>query len=150
MRPRFLEDIKHSITVVKTRYYRQIYVHDYKYGNSVKVFSEDKNLPYINVNMHLSEKLIKIDPSKRKYYVTDFLQEIIMELEEEIVCLDYFELLFQPDLAVNLFQLLRDISRNKTLVIAWRGNIDGNILIHAEPVHPEYKKEIVQEAIIIK
>ncbi|MCR6524416.1 BREX-3 system P-loop-containing protein BrxF [Lysinibacillus capsici] len=150
MKPQFLQSIKQNVVIVRMSYYKQIYVYDYKYGNSVKVFSEIENIPYINVNMELSEKLIAISQSKRKYYVTEFLQGIIMDRTEEIICLDYFELLFHPELAVNPFQLLRDISRNKVLVISWRGNIEGDSLIHAEPGHPEYKRQAVEDAIIIK
>ena len=150
MKPQFLQSIRHNIDIVRMSYYKQIYVYDYKYGDSVKVFSETENFPYINVNMELSEKLIAIPQSNRKYYVTEFLQEILMGRTEEIICLDYFELLFHPELAVNPFQLLRDISRNKTLVISWRGNIEGDALVHAEPGHPEYKRQTVEDAIIIK
>ena len=150
MKPQSLQSIKKNIDVVRMNYYKQIYVYDYKYGDSVKIFSETENLPYINVNMELSEKLILISQSKRKYYVTEFLQEIIMRRTEEIICLDYFELLFHLELAVNPFQLLRDISRNKTLVISWRGNMEGDALVHAEPGHPEYRRQIVKDAIIIK
>lgn len=150
MKTQFLQSIKRNIATVGKSYYKQIYVFDYKYGDSVKVFSEIENLPYINVNMELSEKLIAIPQSKRKYYVTEFLQEIIMGRNEEIICLDYIELLFHPELAVNPFQLLRDISRNKSLVISWRGIIEGDTLIHAEPGYPEYKRQVVEDAIIIK
>lgn len=150
MKPQFLQSIQQNIDIVRMGYYKQIYVYDYKYGDSVKVFSEIKNIPYINVNIELSEKLIAVPQSKRKYYVTEFLQEIIMGRTEEIICLDYFELLFHPELAVNPIQLLRDISRNKTLVISWRGNIEGDALVHAEPGHPEYKRQTVEDAIIIK
>lgn len=150
MNQKFLQTIKQNIVTIQAGYYKQIFVHDYKYGNSVKIFSEMGNVPYINVNMELSEKLITIPQSKRKYYVTEYLQKIIMERTEKAICLDYFELLFHPEMAVNPFQLLRDISRNKTLIISWRGNIENNALIHAEPGHPEYKKQVVEEAIIIK
>lgn len=150
MKPQFLQCIKQSVVIVRMSYYKQIYVYDYKYGNSVKVFSETENIPYINVSMELSEKLIAISQSKRKYYVTEFIQEILMERTEEIICLDYIELLFHPELAVNPFQLLRDISRNKTLVISWRGTMEGDALVHAEPGHPEYKRQTVEDAVIIK
>ena len=150
MKPQFLQSIKQNIDRVRMSYYKQIYVYDYKYGDSVKVFSETENLPYINVNMELSEKLIAVSQSKRKYYVTEFLQEILMGRTEEVICLDYIELLFHPELAVNPFQLLRDISRNKTLVISWRGSMEGDALVHAEPGHPEYRRQTVEDSIIIK
>lgn len=114
MKPQFLQRIKQNIDQIRSSYYKQIYVYDYKYGDSVKVFSETEKLPYFNVNMELSEKLIAVSQSKRKYYVTEFLQEILLGRTEEIICLDYIELLFHPELAVNPFQLFRDISRNKT------------------------------------
>ena len=109
MKPQFLQSIKHNMNKIRMSYYKQIYVYDYKYGDSVKVFSETEKLPYINVNMELSEKLMAVPQSKRKYYVTEFLQEILMGKTEEVLCLDYIELLFHPELAVNPFQLLRDI-----------------------------------------
>ena len=150
MKPRYLERLKENVHTIQSSYYKQIYVYDYKYGDSVKMFSEIENLPYINVNMELSKNLIAIPQSKRKYYVTEILQEILMSRTEEIICLDYLELLFHPELAVNPFQLLRDISRTKTLVISWRGNIEGDVLVHAEPGHPEYKRQWVEDAIIIR
>jgi hypothetical protein len=150
MKPQYLHSIKQSIETIRNSYYKQIYVYDYKYGDSVKVYAEAECIPYINVNLELSEKLLVIPGMKRKYYVTEFLQEIIIAKEEEIVCLDFLELLFSPELAINPFQLIRDISKNKVLILSWRGNIEGNVLIHAEPGHPEYTKEIVTEGLIIQ
>lgn len=150
MKPQYLHSIKQSLDTIRNSYYKQIYVYDYKCGDSVKVYAEAECLPYINVNLELSKKLLTIPQTKRKYYVTEFLQEIILAKEEEIVCLDFLELLFSPELALNPFQLVRDISKNKVLIISWRGNIKGNVLLHAEPGHPEYKKEAVTEGLIIQ
>lgn len=150
MKPQYLQEIKQHLEIIQSRYYKQMYVYDYKYGDSVKVFSEQENYPYLNISLELSEKLVEIDPTKRKYYVTEYLQEIILKRESNVVCIDYIELLFHPQLAIDPFHLLEDISKNKVLITCWRGKIEGNTLIHAEPGHPEYKKQKVTESFIIQ
>ncbi|MQR86861.1 BREX-3 system P-loop-containing protein BrxF [Bacillus megaterium] len=146
----FLEQIAKSIPDVSQRYFKQIYVYDYKYGNSVERFSEAHSFPYININIKLSQ-LIQDTPIKlRTYQITGALQQLIDAYSDKVICLDYYELLFEPSLAVDPLLLIKNISRNKTLIVSWRGKIADNTFIHAEPGHPEYKKYLMQDTYIIK
>jgi hypothetical protein len=146
----FLEQIKNAISDVSNRYYKQIFVYDYRDGKSVKKFAQAHSLPYINVNIEVSRLIQDIPDNRRSFRLTEVFQQLIDKHPDSVICFDYYELLFDNSLAIDPMILLKNNSRNKTLVISWRGKIIGDALIHAEPGHPEYKKYIVQDAIIIK
>lgn len=150
MNNHFLERIKNAIPVVSERYFKQVFVYDYINGNTVKTFAENHSLPYINVNVEVSLLLQDVPINRRTFRITEVFQQLIDKYPDDIVCLDYYELLFDNSLAIDPMILIKNNSRNKTLIISWRGKIIGDALIHAEPGHPEYKKYIVQDAIIIK
>ncbi|MGY0703741.1 BREX-3 system P-loop-containing protein BrxF [Bacillus subtilis] len=150
MNTHFLEQIENSISVVSERYFKQIFVYDYINGNSVKQFAETHSLPYINVNIEISRLLQDISVSRRSFRITEVFQQLIDKHHDDVICLDYYELLFDNSLEIDPMILIKNNSRYKTLIISWRGKITGDTLIHAEPGHPEYKKFIVQDAIIIK
>ncbi|MCY8752954.1 BREX-3 system P-loop-containing protein BrxF [Bacillus inaquosorum] len=150
MNTHFLEQIENSISVVSERYFKQIFVYDYINGNSVKQFAETHSLPYINVNIEISRLLQDISVSRRSFRITEVFQQLIDKHHDDVICLDYYELLFDNSLEIDPMILIKNNSRYKTLIISWRGKIIGDTLIHAEPGHPEYKKFIVQDAIIIK
>jgi len=146
----FYEQIKNGISDVSNRYFKQIYVYDYKNGNSVRTFAENHSLPYINVNIELSQLLQDVSINRRTYLVSDAFQHLIDKNPDDVICLDYYELLFEPSMAIDPLLLIKNNSRNKTLIISWRGQIIGDTLIHAEPGHPEYKKYVMEDAFIIK
>ncbi|WP_075982598.1 BREX-3 system P-loop-containing protein BrxF [Bacillus massilinigeriensis] len=150
MNNHLLERIKNAISVVSERYFKQVFVYDYINGNTVKTFAENHSLPYINVNVEVSLLLQDVPINRRTFRITEVFQQLIDKYPDDIVCLDYYELLFDNSLAIDPMILIKNNSRNKTLIISWRGKIIGDALIHAEPGHPEYKKYIVQDAIIIK
>ncbi|MFC0476359.1 BREX-3 system P-loop-containing protein BrxF [Robertmurraya beringensis] len=146
----FIEQINNAISDVSNRYYKQIFVYDYSDGKSVKKFAEKNSLPYINVNIEISQMLQDIPVNRRSFQITVVFQQLIDKYPDNVICLDYYELLFDNSLAIDPMILIKNNSRYKTLIISWRGKIIGDALIHAEPGHPEYKKFIVQDAIIIK
>jgi hypothetical protein len=63
-------------------------------------------------------------------------------MAEPTLALDNIELLFDPGLHQNPLGLLKELSRNKSLVVAWGGAYyeEHQILTYAEPGHPEYQK----------
>lgn len=150
MNTHFLEQIENSISIVSERYYKQIFVYDYRDGKSVKKFAETHSLPYINVNFEISKLLKDIPVNRRSFRITEVFQQLVKKYPDGVICLDYWELLIDNSLAIDPMILIKNNSRYKTLIISWRGKVIGNTLIHAEPGHSEYKKFIVQDAIIIK
>lgn len=150
MNYQFLERLTSSIVDIEKQYYKQIYVHDYLQGNTVKKYSEENDVPYINLNVELSKLLDGVSKTRRPYKATEYCTELIRKVEANIICIDFYELLFEPSLKINPFELFKNISRSKALIIAWRGEIKDGFFIHAEPSHPEYIKYSICDAIVIK
>ncbi len=57
----------------------------------------------------------------------------------EIVLLDNLEVLFQPDLKLQVLQLLKLLSKERTLIATFAGKVIDGSLVYAEASHPEYK-----------
>jgi hypothetical protein len=74
---------------------------------------------------------------------------MLSESNEEVVLLDNIEILFDPSLQQDPLRLLLNLSRNRTLVVSWNGQIKNNILSYAEPGHPEYRRYSVENFLII-
>lgn len=135
---------------ISKHYYKQIYVHEYQDGDNVACFSKENHYPLINVNIFLSEMIKEFPSNQRPFKISEVLNRLINDIESHIVCIDYFELLFEPTLKVKPFNLFSNLSKNKTLIIAWRGSIKDNCFIYAEPGHPEYISYSTKDAMIIK
>jgi hypothetical protein len=58
--------------------------------------------------------------------------------EPDVVVLNNIEVLFLPELRVDLLAQLRHLARNRTIVVAWPGRWSAGTLIYAEPEHPEH------------
>ena len=55
--------------------------------------------------------------------------------------LDKIEVLFQPELHVDVLARLRQLSRQRTLVVVWPGEWSSGTLTYASREHPEYSEE---------
>lgn len=67
----------------------------------------------------------------------------------ETVLIDNIEMLFQPDLKQDPLRLLQSLSRNRTIVVAWRGAKLGSSLTYAAPNHPEFRCFEEPQALIV-
>ncbi len=63
--------------------------------------------------------------------------------------LDNLELLFDVELKQDPLRLLQHISRNRNVVAAWNGHVDGGKLTYAEPGHPEYREYKAKELLLV-
>lgn len=145
-----IEQLLQILPELNKRYYKQVYIFEFKQGATVFRFSKQQNIPYINLNLELSSRLKDIPQNRRIFKITDIFNTLIQSYPENIVCIDYYELLFDPSLAINVFELFKNASRNKTLIIAWRGTLTQRDFIHAEAGHPEYKKYPIEDILILK
>lgn len=61
------------------------------------------------------------------------------------------DVLFEPSLQQEPLALLQELSRNKSLIVAWGGSYDeqNRLLIYAEPGHPEYRCYERPEVIVV-
>ncbi len=104
--------------------------------------------PLINVNLDLSRRMLDLTERQRALQLPRLLREIINDAAGEVVLFDNIEILFDVALKQDPLRLLQGLSRNKTVVAAWNGSIDGNYMVYAVPDHPEYRRYIVRDFLV--
>lgn len=92
----------------------------------------------INVNLFLSAKLIELAERQRALQLSTLLGEIL-ENVETVALLDNTEILFDRELKQDPLRLLQGLSRTRSIVASWNGNIVGDKLTFAEIGHPQYR-----------
>ena len=108
-----------------------------------------QDIPYLNVNLALSQRLLDLTSKERPLRVRRLLAAVIDEQPGETIALDNIELLFDPALRLDPLACLQGLSRNKTLIVAWGGAYTGNVLTYAEPGHPEHQRYDRPEAVVV-
>lgn len=101
--------------------------------------------PLINVNFELSRRMLDLTERQRVLQLQGILREILDDNDGELVLLDNIEILFDVDLKQDPLRLLQLLSRDRTLVAAWNGTVDGETLTYAEPAHPEYRRYPIRD-----
>ncbi|HSW62716.1 MAG TPA: BREX-3 system P-loop-containing protein BrxF [Dissulfurispiraceae bacterium] len=96
--------------------------------------------PLVNVNLELSRRMLDLTERQRALQLPRLLAEIVGASAADVVLLDNVEVLFDVSLKQDPLRLLQGLSRNKTVVAAWSGSIDGEHMVYATPNHPEYKR----------
>lgn len=104
----------------------------------IKQFSRGIGVDPINLNLHLSEELLKLPVNRRGRKVIELINHLLAP-RDNIIILEYIELLFLPELQIDPIRLFEDISRNNILIIEWNGNYENRTLSYAKPGHPEYR-----------
>jgi len=96
--------------------------------------------PLVNVNLELSRRMLDLTERQRALQLPRLLAEIVGASAADVILLDNIEVLFDVSLKQDPLRLLQGLSRNKTVVAAWGGSIDGAYMIYAMPDHPEYRR----------
>lgn len=149
MNSEHIRKLEQMLPDINKWYFRQVFVFENVDSHTVRSFSEQQKIPYININLELSRELRDVPQNRRVYKVSDSILTLLRSNPEKIICLDYYELLFNDSLSINVFDLFKNASRNKTLIIAWRGKLTEKEFIYAEPGHPEYTRYPIHETIVI-
>jgi hypothetical protein len=97
-------------------------------------------VPCVNVNLELSRRMLEMTGKQRALRVGAVLGEIVDATVGDPVILDNIELLFDCSLQQDPLRVLKDLSRNRTVVASWNGLIGDDELTYAEPGHPEYRR----------
>lgn len=95
-------------------------------------------VPVTNVNLELSTRLLPYTANARPLQVRSIFDELI-ETRREPVLLDNIEVLFDTMLKIDPLRLLENLSRSRTIIATWPGQLVDNRLVYAEPWHPEYR-----------
>lgn len=110
---------------------------------------ERTEAPLINVNLELSRRLLDLTERQRALQLPRLLAEIVGASAADVVLLDNIEVLFDVSLKQDPLRLLQGLSRNKTVVAAWSGTIDGEHMVYATPDHPEYKRYPLRDFLVV-
>ncbi|MER9225803.1 BREX-3 system P-loop-containing protein BrxF [Mesorhizobium sp. M0664] len=106
--------------------------------------------PRVNVNLSLAERLLALTHRQRAVRAAGILDDIVSAKNSSVVLLDNIELLFATELAQDPLKLLQSLSRNRTIVAAWPGDFEGANLTYAAPGHPEARRYLTPQAVIVK
>ena len=101
--------------------------------------SERTKYPYVNVNLELSRRMLDLTGKQRALRVGALLSELLAGLPSPVL-LDNTEVLFDRALQQDPLRLLKELSRNKTVVATWNGVLNADGLTYAAPGHPEYRR----------
>jgi len=105
--------------------------------------------PLVNVNLELSRRMLDLTERQRALQMPRLLAEILRASAADVVLLDNVEVLFDLSLKQDPLRLLQGLSRNKTVVVAWSGSIDGEHMVYATPDHPEYKRYPIRDFLVV-
>ena len=94
MNYQYLNRLDKEVPYLKNKYNKILYLYEYKKGDTLKYYSEVNKISYIDVNLYLSEKLMDVKPNRRPYKVIDLMNSL-GDNDDDIICLDYFEILFE-------------------------------------------------------
>ena len=112
MNYQYLNRLDKEVPYLKNKYNKILYLYEYKKGDTLKYYSEVNKISYIDVNLYLSEKLMDVKPNRRPYKVIDLMNSL-GDNDDDIICLDYFEILFEPSLKLQPFDILKNLSRSE-------------------------------------
>jgi hypothetical protein len=102
--------------------------------------SKKAGIPYVNVNLEMSRRMLELTEKQRALRVGTVLGEIVDAAGGDTVILDNIELLFDQSLQQDPLRLLKELSRKRTVVASWNGSITESGLSYAVPGHPEYRR----------
>ena len=105
--------------------------------------------PLVNVNLELSRRMLVLTERQRALQLPRLLAEIVGASPAEVILLDNIEVLFDVSLKQDPLRLLQGLSRNKTVVVAWSGSIDGEHMLYATPDHPEYRRYPLRDFLVV-
>lgn len=111
--------------------------------------AERTGRPLVRVGAALGELLLPLAERQRALQAQRLLAGLIDATAEQVVLLDNLELLFHASLKLDPLRCLQASARNRTIVAAWPGRLDGAELVYAAPDHAEYKQYESSNLLII-
>jgi len=116
---------------------------------ALQAVHEQTKAPLLNVNLELSRRMLDLTERQRALQLPRLLSEMVNVAQADVILLDNIEMLFDISLKQDPLRLLQGLSRNKTVVAAWSGSIDGKHMIYATPDHPEYKRYPLRDFLVV-
>lgn len=145
-------EIQRRIKEAEAQYHRLVLVvGPARSGKTIALqqLAQRSGYPLLNVNLCLSERILDVTVRQRALRTPKLLDELIGTAGANVVLLDNIEMLFDRDLRQDPLRLLQRLSRSRTVVAAWPGEVVGIDLVYAEPGHPEYRRYTSPEALLV-
>jgi hypothetical protein len=95
---------------------------------------------WVSLGIELSRRLLDLTERQRIIQLPQLLEEIVSQQSSGLLILDNTEILFNPALKQDPLRLLLGLSRNRTIVATWLGQVANGHLIYATPDHPEFRR----------
>ena len=92
----------------------------------------------VDVGAELPRLLFDVPPRRAPAAASDGFSDTLRQAVG-VAIVDNIEALFHPALALDPLKMLKDNSRNRTIVAAWPGEFKDDELTFAEPGHFEYR-----------
>lgn len=108
------------------------------------------NAPIRNIGLKLSALMLELSDKERTTGVSRLLEKAAASPGSDALLLDNIEILFDPSLHADPLQLLKSLSKTRTVAVAWPGRIEANRLFYGEPAHPEYRRYAVDDLAIVE
>jgi hypothetical protein len=117
--------------------------------DALRGLGDQLNVSVININLELSRRMLDLTERQRPLRLPELLNELFKIVDHAVILLDNIEILFEISLRQDPLRLLQGLSRNKTVVAAWNGEIISGKLTYAVPDHPEFKKYDLKDLIVV-
>lgn len=151
MPPSIQEKHSEAIGIAKNQYHKLVMLveeNEKKRNLLISDFAKYCGVDAMNLNLHLSTRLLEKSAKERVSALLEELRDLI-DTDAPLVILNHCEVLFDKSLKNNPLKLLENISRNRTMLVAWPGSYRNGNLIYATPGHPEHRCYINPEIIIV-
>lgn len=99
--------------------------------------------PALSIGGVLGDALVAVAPDRRSSQVKGVLEGALRRVGTQpgaAVVMNDVDLLFEPGLALDPLRLLRDLSREGALIVAWPGTYANSVLAYATPDHAHHRR----------
>ena len=116
---------------------------------ALRVLADAEKVPVLNVGAEISRQLLDLTERQRVLQLAKLLEDAVAGLPYALTILNNAEVLFNPVLKQDPLRLLQGLSRDRTIVASWLGDVDGGYLTYAAPEHPEFRQYPSTDLLIV-
>ena len=149
--PLITAKLRQALLAADALYYRLVLLAGVAGSGKTGVLRElagEYGVPLVNVNLELSGALLELTPKQRPLRLSGLLADLADRASSPLI-LDNLEMLFDRSLQQDPLRLLQSLSRNRTVLASWNGEMRAGRLLYAEPGHPEYRCYDAPDALIV-
>ena len=92
----------------------------------------------VPINVEMAKKLSAIKANRRTMRMEQCFQQVLGTLPDDVIIKD-FDVMFNPDYAVDVLRIMCSAARTKSFRVLWPGKCEDGRLIYAEEGYRDYK-----------